>query len=231
MPAPCPFPVLYRDAHVLAVAKPAGLPSDRTRDPRRASLVGEVQAWWRDGGGDGDPPALMHRLDVDTTGVVLFGLDKAGRRLLTDAFRDRTAKKEYLALVERARLGDRTTWQVRNRLDVVAGGRGRVPARIGEVARGGQLAITDFELLEADAGTAADGTAMALVLARPATGRRHQIRAHLAGSGLPIIGDAHYGSAVEVPRCMLHARAIEVPIGGGEVLRIEAGPLEHGDLR
>ncbi len=222
-PFPPPHPVLYRDPHVLAIAKPPGMPSDRTRDPNRASLVADVQAWWRDAAPDADPPALMHRLDVDTSGVVLFGLDRIGRRALTDAFRERRASKEYLAIVEAARVEGRSSWQVRNRLDVVAGGRGRTPARVGAVRRGGRLAITTFEVLDHTGGCLSDGTHIAVMCARPATGRRHQIRAHLAGCGLPIIGDAHYGSTIAAHRCLLHARAIEVPTPGGQgPLRVEA---------
>jgi RluA family pseudouridine synthase len=203
LPAPSPSgpvtirdgAVLYEDAALIAVDKPAGLPTHPTADAARPNLWAAVRQRLAKGG---PLPYLgIHqRLDRDTSGVVLFSKDPAANAGLAKAFAERGVVKTYWALTARPARLPAAAWRVDDRLGPVGSGRRQV---IGRVASGA-LAETHFTRLEAfDHGL--------LVEAQPRTGRKHQIRVHLAGAGLPILGDAAYGATAcaGVPRVMLHA--------------------------
>jgi 23S rRNA pseudouridine1911/1915/1917 synthase len=167
--------VLYRDEQLLVINKPAGLPAHPTGsecanalDLVRELLKGEI---WAPG------PILLHRLDADTTGVLLFALSSAANRELARQFAERQVRKTYLALVAGS---PPKKFSISNSLK--AGVRGRTVA----TSRGGQPAETFFLTL-------AYGDGVALVEASPKTGRTHQIRVHLAGEGYPLLGDSLYG--------------------------------------
>jgi 23S rRNA pseudouridine1911/1915/1917 synthase len=195
--------VRYEDDWIIVVDKPAGLPTHATIDPGRPHLHGLVAELLarRDGAGDERPYlAVHHRLDRDTTGLVLFAKDRSANAALAEAFAGRQVVKEYLAVC-RGTFGQ-GSWTVRDHL-----GRLSPPdrtARYGRVRSGGSLAETGFRVVRRGAG----GTA--LVEARPRTGRTHQIRVHLAGGGTPIVGDELYGGAPG-PRVLLHARGLSLP--------------------
>jgi 23S rRNA pseudouridine1911/1915/1917 synthase len=190
--APAPeLSILYRDEYLLAVDKPAGLPAHPTvaGRPGALSLVTDLLR----SEGEGVQPILLHRLDADTTGVLLFALTDAANRELSRQFAGREVEKIYLALVA----GSPTdSFRVENHLK--AGVRGRTVA----VASGGQPAETLFRTLKKNTPPLTKGEVggVALVEARPKTGRTHQIRAHLAGEGFPIIGDTLYGGPRLVER-------------------------------
>jgi 23S rRNA pseudouridine1911/1915/1917 synthase len=196
--------ILFRDGALVAVDKPPGLPTHPTADPRRPSLVSHVLAWL---GGQGAAPALAvhQRLDRDTSGVVLFGTDPRANEGLARAFAGREARKTYLVLVARP-AGPLVR---RLRIDAALGkadGQGRV--RVG--GPGAREAATDVVVREVL-------PRALLVEARPATGRRHQVRAHLAHAGMAVLGDPLYGgSAHGVARTMLHAWRLELahPLDG-----------------
>ncbi len=202
-----PDEILWEDEFVIAIDKPSGLPSQKTRDPRRDHAVAAVRRYlkWR---GDDDPyVALHHRLDVGTSGVLLFARDRRANKGLADAFQQRTIRKTYRAVSrsteqsQRRDEGDR--WAVDNHLaSSTSGGGGRQQA----VQSGGDFARTEFEICERTG-------SVHHIVARPQTGRRHQIRVHLADEGLPIVGDERYGGAAqwdgkEVERMMLHAQRL-----------------------
>jgi 23S rRNA pseudouridine1911/1915/1917 synthase len=208
LPEPVPpvpeLPILYRDGQLLAVDKPAGLPSHPTVAGRvnALSLVSELLQ----GEGEGTP-ILLHRLDADTTGVLLFALTDAANRELSRQFAEREIEKTYLALVAG---NPPDSFHVRDFLK--PGVRGRTVA----VASGGQPAETIFRTLKTNNPPLAKGGAggVALVEARPKTGRTHQIRAHLAGEGCPLLGDTLYGGPrlvgtggerIHIRRHLLHA--------------------------
>lgn len=174
-PSPPDCPVLFRDEHLLAIAKPAGLPCHPTV-AGRCNALDIVTAMLRKEGRDA-PPILLHRLDADTTGVLLFALSTEANRALADQFAQHALQKIYLALVSGR---PPATLRVENYLK--AGPRGRTVA----VTSGGAPARTDFRTL-------AVGEDFALVEACPETGRTHQIRVHLAGAGHPLLGDRLYG--------------------------------------
>lgn len=223
--------ILYRDEHLLAVAKPAGLPAHPTVAGRvnALSLVTDLLR----GEGRDVPPILLHRLDADTTGVLLFALTDRANRELSRQLAEREVEKVYLALVAGA---PPDFFPVRNFLK--PGVRGRTMA----VASGGQPAETLCHTLKKYTPPLLKGGAggVALIDARPKTGRTHQIRAHLAGAGFPILGDTLYGGPREIsvageklliPRHLLHASRLSFrhPVGG-QITTIEA-PLPEDFTR
>jgi RluA family pseudouridine synthase len=203
-PAPAPaarldLRVLYEDAAVLAVEKPAGLPTHATPDRARPHLIGLVKAHLASDGHPSPYLGVHQRLDRDTSGVVLFAKSPAANPGLARAFAGRDVAKTYHALTVRPRALPPTRWSVRGRL-APSGKR-----RMTTVASGGQEAETRFRLLEPLAGGL-------LVEASPLTGRKHQIRVHLADAGLAILGDDVYGTASgRASRLMLHAVRLALP--------------------
>jgi 23S rRNA pseudouridine955/2504/2580 synthase len=194
--------VLFEDDVLIAVAKPAGIPAHATADPGRSDLYTLVRQRLL---GPGAYLGLHHRLDQDTSGVVLFTKRPDVNEPVAGQFARREVVKIYHAITSRPATAVTARWRTENRLGVV--GRGR-RARVGAVTEEGQQAVTAFRLLER-----LDGAL--LVEARPKTGRRHQIRAHLEADGMPIAGDVRYGgptrvAGIGVTRVMLHAYCLEL---------------------
>jgi RluA family pseudouridine synthase len=222
--------VLFRDDVLLAVDKPPGLPTHATADPSRPSLVAHVQRYLR-ALGRGAYVGVHQRLDRDTSGVVLFATDERANAGLARAFEERRVEKTYVALVARppvvpvGPLLVRTPVTPRVRRNASTAGDEPVAGRHGSARNeSGTPAETEIVVRE----VLADAL---LVEARPRTGRRHQIRVHVAQEGMPVLGDAVYGDAGErAPRLMLHARrlALAHPVTG-ELLVIES-PLPEDFL-
>jgi 23S rRNA pseudouridine1911/1915/1917 synthase len=178
---------LYRDAFVLAVDKPAGLAMHATADATRPNLYDLVKARLRSEGGE--PYLGLHqRLDRDTSGVVLFTLDPSANAPLAAAFASGGGvAKTYHALCARPREAPPGRWR-----------------ETGPLGGDGPRADTAFRIVRTMPGAL-------LVEARPSTGRKHQIRIQLASRGLPILGDARYGSRDRsAARVMLHALRLEL---------------------
>lgn len=170
--------VLYEDESLLAVDKPAGVLSHPT-DKVFANTVTSLMKNQR-------PelvPRLAHRLDRETSGVLLLSKDVTTAGALYRLFLSRQVRKEYLAVV----LG-RVEW--RSKLVDAPIGREGAEIRVRQAVGEGQSAVTEFELVEA-------GETFSLVRARPRTGRLHQIRVHLASLGHPVAGDKLYIGAGE----------------------------------
>ncbi len=212
-PAPPPgtLRVLYEDDAILAVDKPAGLPTHATADPGRPHLTGLAKDYLARPA-NAEPYLGVHqRLDRDTSGVVLFAKAASANPGLARAFAERKVEKTYHALTVRPERPPPSRWHVQGRL--APAGKRRMTA----VERGGQEAETRFRVLESFRGGL-------LVEARPVTGRKHQIRVHLADAGLGIFGDEIYGSASgRATRLMLHAVRLALPHPvSGEPLVIES---------
>lgn len=210
--------ILFEDEWLIAVDKPAGLPSQPTLDRNRPSVSGVLADFLRRRDGGEPYVGLHHRLDRDTSGVLLFARHRKANAGLAELFKTHGMRKTYLAL---AAGGPDCpgAWDVENYLGVV--GRAGGSARHGAVRSGGDPARTSFRVLERLTGAL-------LVEARPHTGRTHQIRVHLAEGGHPIYGDSLYGGPMRlgsapgarpVPRVMLHAALLEFrhPVTGVEI--------------
>ena len=184
-----PENILYRDRELFAYNKEASVPSQQTPSDGYNNLFAAVSRYLAAEGLRDPYVALHHRLDKDTSGVMIFALDRSANRSLGAAFERKEVAKEYLAWVEGCPV--RSPWVSREDI-------GRSGGRYVFCPRGqGKQAETVFELLRAE-------DARALVLARPLTGRTHQIRLHLAAAGHPVVGDRLYGGPA-APRLYLHA--------------------------
>jgi RluA family pseudouridine synthase len=205
--------VLYEDDAILAVEKPAGLPTHATADPGRPHLIGLVTAYLARPANTEPYLGVHQRLDRDTSGIVLFAKAPSANPGLARAFAERKVEKTYHALTVRPGRQPPSRWGVRSRL--APAGKRRMTA----VGSGGQEAETRFRLIESFRGGL-------LIEARPVTGRKHQIRVHLADAGLAILGDEVYGSASgKAARLMLHAVRLALPHPvSGEPLVIESSP-------
>ena len=194
--------VIYRDADMIALNKPPGLPVQGGSHVAR-HLDGLLGALRFDAA---EAPRLVHRLDRDTSGVLLLARHAAAARNLTALFRSRELRKLYWGLV----VGVPKPPQ--GRIDAPLAKR-QVGAgeRVVATVQGGQRAITDYALIE----TA--GRRLAWIALMPRTGRTHQLRAHTASVfGHPVVGDGKYGGEAAFPagfepRLHLHARALELP--------------------
>jgi RluA family pseudouridine synthase len=207
-----PARILFEDEWLIAVDKPAGLPTQPTLDARRPSTFSVLLAHLQQRDGGTPYLGLHHRLDRDTSGVLLFTKDKKANAGTAALFAGKTIQKTYQALtVVGAAVPD--TWDVVNHLGAV--GRVQKAVRYGAVRSGGDPAQTSFRVLERL-------PAALLVEARPHTGRTHQIRVHLSEGGHAIFGDPFYGGPTHLPadpgsgvgpvtRVMLHAASLEFP--------------------
>ncbi len=204
--------LLDRDG-VVAVHKPAGLTTQRTRVSAHRNLEAMLRAALSD-------PDLraVHRLDRDTSGVVLFARDRASTAALHAQFRERSVDKRYLARVAPA--PSEPAFRADGALERVPPPSSDPAPLVFRVGDGpdARPSVTDFTVLRRGAGDA-------LLEARPLTGRTHQIRVHLAHRGHPILGDVLYGDGPSAPRLMLHAARLTLEIGGRvTTLRCPAAP-------
>jgi len=184
-----PQRILFQDAVLLAYDKERGIPSQQTPYDAYNNLFEGLQRHLKATGQHPVYVGLHHRLDRETTGVMVFSLEPRANRKLGRAFEARQVVKEYLAWV-----GGHPGQEAWTREDDIGKKRGRYTT----VPKGeGKPAITRFQTLFRGEGSS-------LVLARPLTGRTHQIRLHLAASGHPILGDRLYGGD---PSSLLHLHA------------------------
>ena len=231
--------VLYEDGDLIAVNKPAFLPTEETvvggekRDCLHAALVRYL--WAREARLRNPPYAgIMHRLDRETSGVILFTKTRAVNAAVHEMFEKRAVQKIYRAVCaisektertqESRRLEKGSTFFVENHIGRISPKSAR--AKWGELLaeRGGLYARTDFTVLTRGIIV---GNPVVQIEARPLTGRTHQIRVHLASIGLPILGDVLYG-APKYTRTMLHAQRLSFqhPVNG-KTITVSA-PLPEG---
>jgi 23S rRNA pseudouridine1911/1915/1917 synthase len=189
--------ILYEDADMLVVNKPAGMTVHPSPGHTSKTLVNAILAHCRDLSGIGGVlrPGIVHRLDRDTSGVIVVAKDDAAHNALAKQLKERSVEKTYVALVEG------TPTPAEGVIDAPIARDPRNRQRMA-IVDGGRASVTAYKLIERFAG-------MSMVEARPKTGRTHQIRVHLAAIGHPIIGDRIYGKPSPlVARQFLHARRI-----------------------
>ena len=188
-----PLVVLHDDAEMLVVDKPSGLLSVPGKGADLADcLIARVQAVW--------PQALLvHRLDRDTSGVMVFGLTPHAQRFLSKQFELRAAKKTYVARV----WGRLTPKTGRVDLPLIVDWENRPRQHVNHET--GKAAITDWRVLR-------DSARESRVRLMPKTGRSHQLRVHMLALGHPILGDPFYatGEALAFERLMLHSEELRI---------------------
>jgi 23S rRNA pseudouridine1911/1915/1917 synthase len=195
-----PLDILYEDADVLVVNKPAGMTvhagAGNTRGTLVNALLGRGQALSQ--GGDALRPGIVHRLDKETSGVIVAAKNDFAHAKLAEAFRRRTVKKTYIALVEgllrekkgRIELAIGRDLHRRTRMAVYREKPGSMLRRGRVLAGNAREARTDWRTL-----AEVDGTT--LVEVQLHTGRTHQIRVHFSAIKHPVVGDALYGAALQ----------------------------------
>jgi 23S rRNA pseudouridine1911/1915/1917 synthase len=181
-PEALPLVVLYEDEQLLAIDKPPDMVVHPAPGVRSGTVVNAVLHRLGALAGVGEPerPGIVHRLDRDTSGVLLVARTAQALEGLARQFRDRTIAKRYVAVVH-GRVGGAA-----GVIDRPIGRHPRERQRMSVRARGGRGAVTRFEVVERFAGAT-------LLRLAPETGRTHQIRVHLAALGHPIVGDRVYG--------------------------------------
>jgi len=189
--------VLYEDEDIVVVNKPAGMVTHPAPGVSSGTLVNAVLGRWVEMGSDDQRPGIVHRLDKETSGVIVVARHEAALRRLADAFRQRFVFKRYLALTEGVPLDTTVIAPI-----------GRHPVHRHKMHVGGIKA----RYAETDIAVLAEAEGRALVEARPHTGRTHQIRVHLKHLHTPIWADPLYGKpSPYIDRLALHAYELRVP--------------------
>lgn len=186
LPEPIPLAVLYEDAHLIVVDKPAGLVVHPAPGHQGGTLVNALLFHCRDLAGIGGSlrPGIVHRLDKETSGVLVATKDDATHNGLARQFKLHTINRRYLALVHGLPAVDRGT------IDKALGRHPTERKKMSSSSRSGRRAVTHWQVRQR---FEADG--LSLLELRLETGRTHQIRVHLSEQGWPVVGDPVYGRA------------------------------------
>lgn len=207
-----PVQVLFEDEHLAVILKPPGVATTPSSDWESDTIIARVERYFRLRHGGKPYVGVVHRLDRDTSGVMIFAKKPDVTRMLQETWKKHEMRREYLAIVMGEPARDHTTCR---RAIVDTGVRRRTLAREGET---GQSAVTHVEIVER---LSRRGT---LVRCIPETGRTHQIRLHLMSLGCPVFGDDMYGKKtrrdqVKPPRLCLHAARLtfEHPVTGASM--------------
>jgi 23S rRNA pseudouridine1911/1915/1917 synthase len=207
-PEPLTVPVAFEDERLVVIDKPAGLVVHPGAGTRAGTLAGQLLSLGAAGGDDPERPGIVHRLDRDTSGLLVVARSDEAHSALQEAIRRREVERLYLALV---RGHPRSTT---GRIDAPIGRDRRDPTRRSLDTDEPREAVTHFEVRETF-------PEHALLDVRLETGRTHQIRVHLAAIGLPVSGDAQYGvrGDLGLSRQFLHAYRLRFrhPVTGEDV--------------
>jgi 23S rRNA pseudouridine1911/1915/1917 synthase len=225
VPEAIPLDVIFENEDLLVVNKPAGMVVHPAAGHASGTLVHAALAHAPDieGVGGEERPGVVHRLDKDTSGLILLAKNDQAHRWLQDQFRLRRANKTYLALVD----GRPPTRRGRVEAPI-----GRDPNQRKKMAvvspNKGRQAVSEYQVLEAF-------PEHTFLEVRPITGRTHQIRLHMAFLGCPIVGDTIYGrrhASLPIHRHLLHAFHLEIQLPGEDHMRTFEAPLpdELNDL-
>lgn len=204
-----PLDIVFEDASVIVVNKPAGLVVHPAAGNSDGTLVNALIAHCGEslsGIGGVRRPGIVHRLDKDTSGLIVAAKTDAAHRALLEGFSDHTIRRIYQALV----------WGVPTpKVGEISGKIGRSPRdrkKMAVLAQGGRAARTHYKVIEIWGGEVGVGD-LALIECRLHTGRTHQIRVHLAHSGHPVVGDNAYGRAPAARLARMPERARSLVTG------------------
>jgi 23S rRNA pseudouridine1911/1915/1917 synthase len=230
VPQDIPLDVLYEDEYLMAICKPAGMVVHPAPGQRQGTVVNALLFRWGQAGlADTLRPGIVHRLDKDTSGVLLVAKDLRTQEQLARQFKERHVHKAYVAVVVghfSAPVGE------------IALPIGRHPVdrkKMSVHARRSRTAVSRYQVV-------AESDGVSLVHLFPETGRTHQLRVHLAAIGHPIVGDKVYGTpralrnrapaAATFPRQALHAEAIRFlhPVSGAMLTIRAPYPADFSQL-
>jgi 23S rRNA pseudouridine1911/1915/1917 synthase len=201
IPDDTPVTIHYEDEHLLVAEKPPGMATHPSAGHARGTLVHALLGRSIAGGDDPVRPGIVHRLDLDTSGLIIVARTPSAHRTLQAQLREREIERRYLALVHGAIPPALT-------IDRPIGRDRRVRTRMSTTTMDGRSAVTHVRRLEVIGG-------FALVDVRLETGRTHQIRVHLEDVGFPVAGDPVYGGRrgdpLRVGRQFLHAWRLAFP--------------------
>lgn len=193
------LPVVYEDDHVIVINKPAGVLTHAKGEIAEEFTVADFVRPKQAEPDTTNRPGIVHRLDRDTSGIIICAKDAETKRQLQKQFQDRKAHKTYLAVVKG------TPKQPSATLDLPIERNPKKPATH-RVGVNGKHALTRYEVIASD-------KRHSVVRLHPETGRTHQLRVHLAYIGTPIVGDRLYGSEKSpIGRLCLHAESLEITI-------------------
>ena len=190
----CENSIIYEDSSIIILNKPSGVSSNATTDSSKDHMLAALKRF--------RPKekylSLHHRLDFETSGLLLFCKKKSLNKAISDLFEKRKIKKTYLAIIKTPNQEISPSFQVSNLLEKDSNNRMKMKSSTSS----GKKAKTRFEKLKEENG-------FTLIKAMPETGRMHQIRVHLSELGLPIHGDSIYGNGKDFERTLLHAYSLE----------------------
>ncbi|MES2631221.1 MAG: RluA family pseudouridine synthase [Patescibacteria group bacterium] len=192
------LPIIYIDDNVIVVNKPAGVLTHSKGALNDEFTVADFFRRYTTNGLETSRPGIVHRLDRDTSGVIIGARNDETALMLKKQFADRTTKKHYTAIVDGTPKLDEAI------IDLPIGRNPSSPSMF-RVDPSGKAAITKYEVLEGD-------DSQSIVALHPKTGRTHQLRVHMAYINSPISGDRIYGDVKTAPRLMLHANSLELTI-------------------
>lgn len=212
--------ILYEDEQVIVVNKPAGLVVHPGAGNHTGTLVNALLAHYPPirTVGEADRPGVVHRLDKETSGVMVFAKTDKAYRWLVKLFKTRDVQKTYLALVD----GHPPTPTGRIEAPVERDTRTRTRMAVGMRGQG-KLAISEYFQLQRF-------TNHTYLEVHPITGRTHQIRVHLSYIGAPVVGDTLYGRkkpSIGSERLFLHAKSLTIRLPGDRTPRCFEAPLPH----
>ena len=201
------LPILYEDDDVIVVNKPSGLLTHAKGGLSDESTVAEIIRPKTSFATDTDRPGIVHRLDRDTSGLLIIAKNPESAAHLQRQFAERTAKKTYIAITDgKPKLNAA-------KIDLPIGRNPSAPSTF-RIDPNGKPAQTTYHVL-------AENDAQSLVELKPTTGRTHQLRVHLVHLNAPILGDRVYGKSSDC-RMMLHAQKLEITLPSGERKVFEA---------
>lgn len=218
IPETIPLDVLYEDPNVIVVNKPSGIVVHPGAGNASGTLVNALLAHYPPirNVGEAERPGVVHRLDKETSGVLIFAKTDKAYKWLVKQFKSRDTSKTYLALVD----GHPPTPTGRIEAPIERDTKIRTRMAVGLRGQGKSATSEYFELEKFENHS--------FLEVHPITGRTHQIRVHLSYIGVPVVGDTLYGHrkpSVEIDRFFLHARSLSVKLPGDRVARTFEVPL------
>lgn len=219
----------YKDSDVVAINKPAGLLVHKTRVSQETTLVDWLLENFPEIKGVGDDPAIrpgiVHRLDKETSGIMIVARNQKAFEYLKKLFQTRQVKKTYFALVW-GKVKEKTG-VIEKPLGIKSG---TLKRTVSGKARMVKEAITVYKVVKF---VKLKDQTFTLLEVQPLTGRTHQIRAHLASIGHPVVGDMLYGrkpAPAGITRQFLHAESLELTLPSGSRIKISADLPPELDL-